>query len=296
MAGHTKSKSPKQILFSSIWLIIGAVLAAYGLEVFLIPNRIIDGGVIGVSILLSKFIGSSYLYPMVLVLNIPFIFLAYKTINKTLVIQMLIALTSFSFLGHWIAESNHAIFHPYRGELLEIVVIGGLLLGLGVGIIIRAGGCVDGTEILGIMLNKKFGVSVGSVVLAINFIIFSAAGLIFGDWQPPIQSLITFFIVIKIMDMVIVGFDEMKSVMIFSKKADEIADILMHEYGLGLTLLQGKGGYTKEPTEIIYLIAERLQLAEIKHIAQCTDPHAFVAIDNLHEVASSNIEAIASKK
>ena len=296
MAAVASKKSFRQILFSSIWMLLGAFVAAFSLEVFLIPNNIIDGGVIGVSILIANFIGQSYTYPLVLLLNLPFLYLAYKHISKVMVVQMMIALGAFAALGPWIGHSGYSFFQPYRGDLLEIVVIGGLLLGFGVGLIIRSGGCLDGTEILGLLVNKKFGISVGNVVLATNTVIFSVAGFVYGDWHPPIQSLITFFVVIKIMDMVIMGIDEMKSVMIFSSRPRDIADTLMHNMGLGLTFIQGRGGFTGEEKEILFLMAERLQLSEIKHTVHSIDPEAFIAIENLHEVATNNLGGIARKK
>ena len=284
------------MIFSSIWMILGAFIAAFSLEVFLVPNAIIDGGVIGVSILISKLFGDHLMYPLVVLLNLPFLYLAGKNISKVMVIQMIIALVAFAIFGSWIGHSpDIAVFSPYKGDLLEIVVIGGLLLGFGVGLIIRSGGCLDGTEILGLLINKKYGISVGNVVLAVNAVIFTIAGFVFGDWHAPIQSLITFFVVIKIMDMVIMGIDEMKSVMIFSSKPKEIADTLMNTMGLGLTFIQGRGGFSGEHKEILFLMAERLQLAEIKHAVHSHDPEAFIAIENLHEVATNNLKGIANK-
>jgi uncharacterized membrane-anchored protein YitT (DUF2179 family) len=274
---------------------VGAFLAAFAIEVFLVPNQIIDGGVVGISILLSKWLGREWLYPFVLILNLPFLVLAYRNIGKRLVVQMCMALVLFSILGSWIAHSQWTIFQPFKGELLEVVVLGGLLLGLGVGLIIRAGGCLDGTEILGLLWNRTRGYSVGSVVFASNLLIFGAAGLWFQEWHPPLQSLITFFIVIKIMDMVIVGLDEMKSVMVFSTKPKEISDAILTELGLGLTVLHGSGGYSGEPRQVLYLIVERLQLIDIKNIVYRYDPRAFIAIENLHEVASNGMISIARK-
>lgn len=289
------SKTTKQLIKSSISSCIGAFLAAYALEVFLLPNHIIDGGIVGISILSSELFGDNLLYPLVILLNIPFVYLAYRQIAKTFVIQMILAVLFFALFGTWISESGLAFFNPYRGDLLEIVVIGGLILGLGVGLIIRSGGCLDGTEILGLLINKKYGITVGSVVLASNIVIFAMAGIVFGDWHSPIQSLITFFIVVKIMDMVIVGLDEMKAVTIISQKPKDISQVLLHEMGIGLTILYGRGGYSGTNREIIYLIAERLQLSEIKTIVHNIDPEAVIAIENLHEVASSNMRRISSK-
>ena len=295
MANHG-SKSLGQLIYSSIWTVIGTFLAAFALEVFLVPNEIIDGGIIGISLLAGKLFGREYIYPLVVLLNLPFIYLAFKHISRTLLIQMIVALGTFALFGSFISNHHHLpMFQPYAGDLLEIVVIGGLLLGLGVGLVIRSGGCLDGTEILGLLINKTHSISVGNVVIAVNFVIFAMAGIIFGDWHSPIKSLITFFVVIKIMDMVIVGLDEMKSVMIFSTKPDDIAKAIMHELGLGLTILNGRGGFTGEERQVIYLMAERLQLAGIKNLVQARDPSAFIAIENLHEVATNSLKGIARK-
>jgi len=289
-------KSSKQMCFSFLGMIFGSFLAAFSLEVFLLPNHIIDGGVIGLSIIVSELLGSDlWLYPLVFVFNLPFLFLAYRFVSKALLLQMLIAILSFSFFGHFITLSPWPIFSHYKGDLLEIVVMGGGLLGLGVGSIIRCGGCLDGTEILGILMNKRYGFSVGTIVLFFNVFLFAIAGFVFQDWRSSIQSLITFLIVIKIMDMVILGLNEMKSIMIFSDKSEEIANDLIHKLGLGLTFLNGRGGFSRAEKQIIYLIAERIQLSEIKVLVQQKDPYAFIAIENLHEVACQNLNLISKK-
>ena len=289
-------KSIRQFYLSSLGMILGAFLAAFALEVFLLPNNIIDGGVIGLAILLTESLDiQSWLYPLVLIFNLPFVFLGYRSIAKTFVLQMLISVIAFTAFGHVIAHSPWPVFSHYRGELLEIVVIGGGILGLGVGLIIRCGGCLDGTEILGVLINRNYSFSVGSVILSINIVIFAIAGLVFNNWHSSIQSFITFFVAIKIMDIVIVGLDEMKSLMIFSDKNEEIAKELMHQMGLGLTFLNGRGGFTGEKKDVIFLIAERLQLAGIKNLVHAKDPSAFIAIENLHEVAAQNSKAVAKK-
>lgn len=174
------------------------------------------------------------------------------------------------------------------GKTLEVVVIGGALLGIGIGLIIRYGGCVDGTEILGIIINRQTGFTVGSVVLVCNIFVFGTAGLVFQDWHPPLLSLIAYIVVVKIMDAVIVGLDETKSVLIISSKSKAIADAIIHELGLGLTVMYGRGGFSGDEREILYVIAERLQLAELKELIHREDPTAFIAIENLHEVANGN--------
>lgn len=266
----------------------GAVLAAFALEVFFIPNNLIDGGIVGVAMIFGKAFGSHVIPYVLLLLNIPFLLLAYRSVGKALVMHMVVA--NLVFAGSMVLIAN---FLPWQfhGESLEFVVIGGSLLGIALGLIIRSGGCLDGTEILGIIINRRTGITVGQVVLGCNFFVFGAAGLVFQDWHPPLMSLITYIVVIKIMDSVIVGMDEMKSVLIISKKSKAIADAIIHELGLGLTIMYGRGGFSGDEREILYVIAERLELAELKDLILREDPAAFIAIENLHEVANGQVGA-----
>lgn len=285
---HTHAHAhTKRSLFSRaliyFWMAVGAFLAAFALEVFFIPNNLIDGGVVGVAMIFGQLFGSSLIPYLLVFLNLPFLILAYRSIGKVFVFNMIIA--TLLFAGSMIFIQN---FMPYQfhGDSLEYVVIGGSILGIGLGLIIREGGCLDGTEILSIIINRRTGFTVGQVVLFINVFVFVAAGIVFHDWHPPLMSLITYIVVIKIMDSVIVGLDETKSVLIISKKSKEIAEAIVHELGLGLTIMYGRGGFSGDEREILYVIAERLQLAELKELILREDDNAFIAIENLHEVAN----------
>jgi len=297
------SKSPVWHLFTFSWIFVGAFLAAFSIEVFLIPNRLIDGGIVGVSMIFGNLFGHRLIPYLLLLFNIPFLYLALRSVGKSFVITMFVAVVMFAgsmvFISHMI---------PFRfvGDPLEVVVIGGAILGIGLGIIIRMGGCLDGTEILGIIINKRTGFTVGQVVLFCNFFVFGAAGIVFQDWHPPLLSLITYMVVIKVMDSVIVGLEETKSVTIVSEKTKEIAQLIVHELGLGLTVMYGRGGYSGKDQEILHAIVERLQLADLKELVYKEDPHAFISIVNLHEVTNgrslksdrasgSSIKDLASK-
>jgi uncharacterized membrane-anchored protein YitT (DUF2179 family) len=276
-------KSLAHHIYSYFFITVGAFLAAFALEVFFTPNRLIDGGIVGIGMILAKIFGNNYLPYFVILLNLPFVFLAYRSIGKSFVIHMTYALITFAsslFLIH------HYLHWQFIGESLEYVVIGGCLLGIGIGLIIRYGGCLDGTEILGIIANRRTGTTVGQVVLMCNIFVFGMAGIVFQDWHPALLSLITYMVVIKVMDAVIVGMDETKSVLIISAKSKAIADAIIHELGLGLTIMYGRGGFSGDEREIIYVIAERLQLAELKELIHREDPFAFIAIENLHEVSN----------
>jgi uncharacterized membrane-anchored protein YitT (DUF2179 family) len=262
---------------------VGTFLAAFAIEVFFFPNNLIDGGTMGIAMILANVFGQG-LFPLFLAMTLlPFIYLAYRSIGKTFVIHTLGALALFVTFTHLL----HEYFpYPFTGEIIEIVVIGGCIYGIGIGLIIRYGGCLDGTEILGIMINRTTGFTVGQVVLVCNIFVFGACGLVFKDWHPPLLSLITFMVVAKVMDLVVVGLDETKSVLIISPKSRAISNAIIHELGLGLTVMYGRGGFSGEEQEILYVIAERLQLSDLKDIIYREDPGAFIAIENLHEVAN----------
>jgi uncharacterized membrane-anchored protein YitT (DUF2179 family) len=291
MVATPAKKTPFQYIASTIWIILGAFLAALAIRVFIYPNNLIDGGIIGITLILGRLFGSTYMSYVLVLLTLPFIYLAYKFIRRTFVIQLVIAVVFFA-----IFLSLTAKIPEFHGEMLEIVVIGGALLGIGSGLIIRHGGCLDGTEILAIIINRKKGFTVGQVVLVINFFIFAAFGFLFRNWHDAFGSLLTYIVAFKMIDLVIVGLDELKSVLIISSKPKDLSEVIMHEMGLGLTIMYGRGGYTGDAREILFVIVERLDLANLKDIVLRTDPNAFMAIENLHEVVYSKGPNIPTKK
>ncbi len=288
------SSTPKTIgalIINYCWIALGAFLVAVALKIFLQPSKLIDGGVVGISMICATLFGKRYLSYFLVALSIPFVILAYKQVGKRFVIKMIVAvilLAIFAFL-----LSSIPVF---EADILEVIVFGGLTLGMGAGLIIRMGGALDGTEILAILIHRKKGYTVGQVVFFINIFIFAIAGVVELDWHPALQSFMTYIVAYKIMDTVIVGLDETKSVTIISDNPRHIADLLMHELGLGVTLMYGRGGYTGEEKEIIYVIVERLQLSALKELVQKEDPTAFIAVENLHEVISGKSDGHATRK
>ncbi len=291
----TAKKTPRTIghfLFAFAQMAFGAFLAAISIRVFLFPNQLIDGGVVGISLIFARFFGDSYLSYFLILFNLPFLYLAYKYIRKTFVVNMTIATILFAgFLS--ILQKLPA----FDGDFLEIIVIGGALLGTGVGFIIRSGGCTDGTEILAIILNRKMGFTVGQIVLFANIFIFAGYGWIFKDWHIALKSLMTYIVAFKMIDIVIAGLDEVKAVMLMTSKPKQIRNLIMHELGLGLTVIPGIGGFSGEERDILFIIVERLDLAELKDLVLTEDPSAFMAVQNLHEVAyGRQVSRISQKK
>ncbi|MCX7781276.1 MAG: YitT family protein [Negativicutes bacterium] len=258
-------------------LFVGSILTAVGLEIFLVPNNIIDGGIVGISIMLSHLTGMSLSIYLIL-LNLPFLYLGYAQIGKTFAISTLFSIVSLSF---WVS-----VFRPIPGlthDLFLAAVFGGIIIGVGVGLIIRYGGSLDGTEIVAILLDKRCSFSVGEIIMFFNLFILTSAGFVF-TWDKAMYSLVTYYIAFKVIDTTIEGLDESKAVLIVSDRPDEIADALMARLGRGVTRLHGQGGYTKEKKDVLYSVITRLELAKLKSIIDEIDGDAFVTINDVHEV------------
>jgi uncharacterized membrane-anchored protein YitT (DUF2179 family) len=271
------------LVTDTISCLIGAFIAAFAIKVFFLPNSLIDGGTVGLAMILGRLFGQEWIPLFIVLLTTPFIFLAARHLGRLFFYHLTVAVGSFAL---FLVLMPHIFPTPFQGESLEVVVIGGAILGVGIGIIIRVGGCLDGTEILGLIINRRFGFTVGQVVFLCNVFVFGAAGIVFQAWHPPLMSLITYIVVAKVLDYVLIGFEETKSVLVISSKFKEIEVAVMKELGIGLTVMYGRGGFSGESREILYIITERLRLAELKDLIFSIDPSAFLAIESLHEVSS----------
>lgn len=279
----TLAKSRKSFFKTFVWVAIGAFIAAVAIESIILPNNIIDGGVTGISMVIARMIGSKWLPYLIVVINLPCIYFAYRNFGKSFLVFLIVGIILFSFFIFLLEDVLHH-FPKFHGDSLEVVVLGGIVLGLGVGLIIRNGGCSDGSEIIAIIINRSKGFTIGQVVVFINIFIFIAAGLVYKEWNTSVRSFITYMVTYKTMDFVIVGLDEIKSVLIISSKPKEVTDTIIHKLGLGLTIMYGRGGYTGDDREILLVIVDRLQLSELKDIVLSIDPSSFMAVENLHEV------------
>lgn len=284
-----KMRSYTSLALNFFWLILGSFLAALSIKIFLLPNDIYDGGFLGISMLCSFLLGDDNYMPYFLIaFNTPFMLLAYKELGKTFVLQMFFAI--FAFWG-MCAMIEYLDWQPFEGDPIEIIVAGGLILGIGIGLIIRKGASLDGAEILSIIINHRQGIPVGQIYLFFNIFVFLAAGQVYQEIHVPLRSLMMFMVASKVMDGVIVGLEETKSVKIISSKSKQVADAIMKELSLGLTILYGRGGFSGQDREILYVVIERLQLAELKDVIYREDPLAFIAIENLHEVVNGRVES-----
>ena len=270
--GHSFLSQLKNIIF----LTVGAMITAFALESFLVPNNIIDGGVIGISMIASH-ITKWNLGLLILILNTPFIIMAFKKMGGKFVVQ-----TAFANI---ILAVFLNIFHHYKvtHDLLLATVFGGIILGLGVGIILKHEGSLDGTEMLSLVVSKKLGVSVGEFIMGINVFIYLAAGKVFS-WESAMYSIMTYFIASKVIDTVMEGINSSKSVRIISDNASAIGEQLIERLDISVTYLQGIGGYTGQDKDLIYCVISRLELPKMIDIIKEIDPKAFVSVVDVHEV------------
>lgn len=264
-------------------LLLGSLIYTTGLEIFLVPNNIIDGGVVGISIMASYLTGFPFGAFMIL-LNLPFLYMGYKQIGKSFAISTVISIVAISILS--------AQFEPIpsiTGDYFLAAIFGGIITGTGVGLIIRHGGSLDGTEIVAIIMDKKTTFSVGEVVMFFNLFILGSAGFVFG-WDKAMYSLVAYFVISKMIDVVIKGLDESYAVMVVSDENEEIADALMHRLGRGVTFLHGQGGYTGDAKKVLYCVVTRLEVGKLKDIALEKDETAFVTINPVHDIVGGRFK------
>lgn len=267
-------------------MMAGSILAAIGLEMFLIPNNIIDGGITGISIITSQFIKLP-LGVFIFIFNIPFLIIGYKQIGKAFAFSTLFSVICLSV--------GVSVLTPIPGitqDVLLATIFGGITLGAGVGLIIRNGGSLDGTEIIAIILDKKTGFSIGEIVMFFNLFILGGSGLVFG-WDRAMYSLLAYFIAYKTIDITVEGLNETKSVMIISDKNREISEAIMNNLGRGVTLLHGEGAYRNSSIDIIYVIVSRLEISKLKGIIYESDEEALVSISSVDVIGK---KMLADKK
>lgn len=272
-----KKMSTAAFIKRLVFISIGASLMAVSLELFLVPNKILDGGITGISIILTHLLGWK-LGIIIFLLNLPFIYIGYKQIGKTFAISTLYGISVLSIVTF---SLHHVTL--VTDDLLLATVFGGIILGIGVGLVIRSGGSLDGTEVLSILLNGKLPFSVGEIIMFFNLFIFSSAGFVFG-WNRAMYSVIAYFIAFKVIDIVIQGLDESKSAWIISEEVEEIGEAILARLGRGVTYLKGEGAYTGDDKKVIFCVITRLEEAKLKSIIEELDPSAFFAVATMSEV------------
>lgn len=260
-----------------ILIVSGIFSAAFGFKGFLLTNHFIDGGATGISLLVS-IITPIPLYVLIIAINIPFIILGYKIIGKAFAIK-----TTLAILGLALVVAT-VTFPNVTDDNLLVAVFGGFFLGAGIGLAVRGGAVIDGTEVLAIYLSRKFGTTIGDIIIVINVVIFSAAAY-FLSIEIALYSMITYLAASKTLDFIIEGIEEYMGVTIISPKSEEIKKLIIENLGHGVTTYKGKSGYGKNGesgnVEIVYTVVTRLELNRLKSEIHNVDENAFVIISSV---------------
>lgn len=268
----------KHILIKIIFLTLGAFLAAFSLESFLVPNNIIDGGIVGVS-MMASYITKFNLGILLAVLNFPFVLLALNEFGKRFVISAMYSVMMLALFTNIIGHN----FEPITHDLLLAACFGGTILGLGVGIVLKNNACMDGTEILAIKISKKYPYSVGEIIMFFNIFIFACAGFLYG-WEKAMYSTLTYIVAYKVIDMVVQGLSEEKSIRIITDKGHELGQAIIQNLNKTVTYIEAQGGYSQAKKIMVYCIIPRIELHKLKEVIYAVDENAFIAIENIHEV------------
>jgi len=268
-----------KIFLKVLAITVGAGIAAFGLEAFMMPNGIIDGGVVGISMMISH-LTSFPTSAFIIILNIPFLIFGYGHGGRKFVFYSVYAIVIFSIflfiLPH--IEPTH--------EAFLACIFGGLILGIGVGIIIRFGGSLDGTEMLAISISKKAEFSVGQFVMVCNVVIFGVAAFVFGNIDSALYSMVAYFIASKVIDIVVEGMDQSKAAMIITDKHEEIVAAIRDELDRTATYLEGEKAYSGSGTKVVYAVVTRVEVGKLKEIIRNVDKKAYVTITNVADVIS----------
>ena len=274
-------------LFKDFILItLGVFSAAFGFKGFLLTNHFIDGGATGISLLISALTGTP-LYVLLILVNIPFVILAYFVIGKGFAIKTGIAISGLALVVATVAFPN------VTNDNLLVAIFGGFFLGAGIGLSIRGGAVIDGTEVLAIFLSRKLGTTIGDIIIAINVLIFGAAAY-FLSIEIALYSMVTYWSASKTLDFVVEGIEEYTGVTIISAYSDKIRKMIIEKLGRGVTVYNGRRGFGKmgetREIEIIYTVVTRLELNRLNTEIEIIDPKAFVVMNSVKDTKGGMIK------
>lgn len=265
---------------------LGIISATFGFKGFLLTNHFIDGGATGISLLISA-LTEVPLYLLIIGINIPFVLLGYKIIGKQFAIKTALAISGLAIC---VATIN---FPNVTNDNLLVAVFGGFFLGAGIGLSVRGGAVIDGTEVLAIFLSRKFGTTIGDIIILINILIFSAAAY-FLSVEIALYSMITYLAASKTLDFIIEGIDEYIGVTIVSSHSEEIRQMIIDIMGRGVTVYSGKRGYGKKgetrEVDIIYTVVTRLELNKLNTEIEKIEPTAFVVMNSVKDTKGGMIK------
>ena len=271
-----------QTIGTYLMITLGSVIAAFAIEEFLVAKQILDGGIVGISIILNN-LTKVPLSLYIVLINIPFLILGLKQLGKSFALKATYAMIVFS-----LALANFEELNEITDDPLLATVYGGLFLGVGVGLVMRGGGCVDGIDTLSLLISKRTQFSTGQIILGFNLIIYTIAGFIFGP-DRALYSILTYFITSKVIDTVETGLEQGKAVMIITENGERIAGEIYKQLGRTVTILTGEGLISGKKT-VLYCVVTRIELSEMKRIIKEDEGSAFATISDVSDIVGKHIK------
>lgn len=270
-----------------IFISLGVMSAAFGLKSFLLPNGFLDGGVVGISLLTNALTDIDLSY-LLIIINLPFIVIGYTQVSKFFAVKTLIAIITLALCLSLIN------FPMITNDKLLISFFGGFFLGLGIGLSIRGGSVIDGTEVLAIYTSRKTALTVGDFILFLNIVIFSVAAYLINI-ETALYAILTYLVASKTVDFVVHGIEEYTSVIIVSQKSELIKEAIINHMGRGVTVLKGKSGFGKQghrdtDIDILYSVITRLELQKLKTEIAKIDDDAFVVENSVNDIKGGMIK------
>ncbi|WP_323789424.1 YitT family protein [Psychroserpens sp.] len=288
----TKRTKYYQLISEYFQIFLGIILASIGLKAFLLPNGFLDGGVTGMALLVKTQVDINLSYLLIL-FSIPFLILGYYTVSKRIVVKSIISILGLAFFIHF---ENFAIITE---DKLLISIFGGLFLGSGIGIAIRNGSVLDGSEILGVFINDRFGISIGKVILFFNVILFSITAFMIST-EVAMYSILTYIVTAKVTDLVIEGFEDFIGVTIVSQEYSKIEAAIITELGAGMTLYKGRKGFgstgKKQDFDIIHSIINRIDIKKMYRLVADIDERAFIVEFDVNNVKGGVLRRYLDRK
>ena len=277
----------KHIFHDIFFIAIGILAASFGLKGFLLPNMFIDGGAMGISLIVAE-MTQIPLSILIVAVNIPFLIMGFKAVNRQFALRSIIAIVILAISVHFIP------FPLITDDKLLIAIFGGFFLGLGIGLTIRGGSVIDGTEVLAIFFSRKTALTVGDIILILNIIIFGFAAFVFSI-EIALYAMLTYLSASKTVDFVVSGIEEYLGVTIISDKNEEIRIAIINKLGRACTIYSGKRGYIQpdEPAkqiDIIYTLITRLELAKLQTEIDKIDKDAFVVMHSIKDARGGMIK------
>jgi len=287
-------KQAKKYVSDGFLMLLGVLSAGFGLQAFIIPNKFIDGGVMGISLLTNSQIEEIPLSFFIIVFNIPFLLLGYRQISKVFSLKSIIAITALAIA---VAVIPYPII---TSDKVLVAVFGGFFLGAGIGLTIRGGGVIDGTEVLAIYLSRRFSLSVGDFILIFNIMIFSVAAYLL-TLEVALYSILTYLSASKTIDFFLEGIEEYTGVTIISTHSQQIMHMIQNKMGRGLTVYTGRKGFGKsgisnQEVDIIFTVITRLEINRLTSEITRIDPRAFIVMQSIKDTRGGMVKKIQLKE